>query len=62
MRAAGAWDPFASATWGIYSVNDELHGRLQGRVATAGFSLGGGVRRRRVCDCGIRMALGHGRR
>jgi len=48
------WDPYGSATWGFYSVNDELHGNLIGRVASAGFSLGGGLRR----QIGERGALG----
>ncbi len=54
VRPVGGWDPFGSATWGFYSVNDELHGNLQGRVAAAGFGLGGGLRR----QVGDRGALG----
>ncbi len=48
------WEPFASATWGFYSINDELHGAFLGRVSAAGFSLGGGLRR----PLGSRGALG----
>ena len=48
------WDPFASASWGFYSINDELHGDLLGREASTGFSLGGGLRH----SIGTRAALG----
>lgn len=52
--AVRGWEPFGSGTWGFYSVNDELHGKLMERVAATGFSLGGGMRR----GLGERGALG----
>jgi hypothetical protein len=54
VGAVRGWDPFASATWGFYSVNDELHGTLLHRVSSTGFSLGGGMRR----PLGPRLSLG----
>jgi hypothetical protein len=40
----GAWDRYASATWGYYRVEDDRLGEVQRAVSSAGFGLGLGLR------------------
>jgi len=42
----GAWDPYASATWGMYRLSDDLHGDATRTLGSAGFGLGLGCARR----------------
>lgn len=37
--------PYASASWGVYRIADDLRGRKLGSFGSAGFSLGAGLRR-----------------
>lgn len=39
------WMPYASGSWGYYSVADDTRGRIERRVGSTGFSLAAGVRR-----------------
>ena len=39
------WEPFGSATWGYYRVEDDRLGVTQNRVGSTGFSLAAGLRR-----------------
>jgi hypothetical protein len=39
------WMPYVSGSWGYYNVVDDRRGRIDQRVGSTGFSLGGGVRR-----------------
>lgn len=39
------WEPFGSATWGYYRVEDDRLGVTQDRVGSTGFSLAAGLRR-----------------
>jgi hypothetical protein len=45
LPAAGRWTPFASATLGVYRVQDDVRGAVVTATTATGFSLGGGVRR-----------------
>jgi opacity protein-like surface antigen len=39
------WEPFGSATWGYYRVEDDRLGDTLGRAGSTGFSLAAGLRR-----------------
>ena len=47
--AAPSWHrvaPFASGSWGLYQVRDDLHGTKVADATSTGFSVGGGLRSR----------------
>ena len=42
----GGLTPFASGTWGLYQVRDDLHGTKVADSGSGGYSVGGGLRQR----------------
>jgi hypothetical protein len=45
LPALGRWQPFTSATLGLYRVQDDVRGTVRTATTSTGASLGGGVRR-----------------
>jgi len=45
LPSLGSWEPFASAAYGIYRIQDDRLGVTQGALTTAGASIGAGIRR-----------------
>jgi hypothetical protein len=55
--SGGAWDPFATATWGVYRLVDDRHGEVTRATGSAGFGLGMGLARRLATTHAAGVAL-----